>query len=313
MKAEVLLLIFCCAYAWDQILGEYPQAVHPVVWMGACIDAGRRLLLGRGPRLEFWGGFVLLGVIAGGFAAAVAAALAFLQPWPWLQAAVGCYFLKASFALKALGFAAIDLGRHLRSGDTEAARAALRSLCSRDPKELDEEQLLEATISSLAENLSDSFIAPLFYFLIAGIPGAIFYRAVNTLDAMVGYKNHLKHLGYASARCDDLLNWIPARLTTLLLLGIAWAAHYPWRYATQIAWRDHRKTPSPNGGWPMACMAGLLQIQLRKPQVYTLGQALQKSELQHLNRAWYVSLRAGHLAFALSLIVLIIRARESLP
>ncbi len=221
------------------------------------------------------------------------------------------YLLKASFALKALGSAALTLGDRLREGNSESAKEALRSLCSRNPKNLDEEHLLEASISSLAENLSDSFVAPLFFLLIAGIPGAIFYRAVNTLDAMVGYKNHFRYLGYASARCDDLLNWIPARLTALLLLIVAWAAHYPWRYASAVAWRDHSKTPSPNGGWPMACMAGILQIQLRKPQVYTLGQAIQRSSLEHLDSAWSLSRRAGFLAFACVLCGLLLRARPS--
>ena len=312
MKPEVFLLVFALAYLWDLRFGEFPHRLHPVVWMGNCIEAGRRLILGRGQKLELCGGYLLLFVIAGGSAAATATLLTQLSSWPWVQAFVAFYLLKASFALRALGYAAIELGKKLQDGDAEGARIALRSLCSRDPKDLDEELLLEASISSLAENLCDSVVAPLFYLALAGIPGAIFYRAVNTLDAMVGYKNHLRYLGYASARCDDLLNWIPARLTTLFLLLVAGSARYPWRYAAQVAWRDHSKTPSPNGGWPMACMAGLLQIQLRKPQVYTLGQALQKSDIAQLSRAWSLTLKAGHLSFALTLLILIGRSMSQI-
>jgi adenosylcobinamide-phosphate synthase len=118
---------------------------------------------------------------------------------------------------------------------------------------------------------------------------------------MVGYKNHYRHLGWASARCDDLLNWIPARITAglLMLAGACLRFFHPDVWT--IAWRDHGKTPSPNGGWPMATMAGLLRVRLCKPGVYTLGRALRAADSQSLTDAWRLTRLAGNFGFILTI------------
>src|SRR5207302_5219298 len=139
-----------------------------------------------------------------------------------------------------------------------AARAALRALGGRDASQLDGEALVAGAIQSLAENASDSFVAPLFYYLLAGVPGAVAYRAVNTLDAMIGYRGKYEALGKAAARLDDLANLVPARLTAGLLLLAGWLGGRDVAAGWRVLRRDGAKTPSPNGGRPMAVMAGLL-------------------------------------------------------
>lgn len=302
---DLAFVLLIAAWGIDLFWGEYPNRLHPVVWMGQSISLLAQRCLGFAPWVERLFGMMILALIALGFAALSALSIAAMTSWPLLSFALAIFWLKSSFALRALGEAAQQVQRALGRGQIDGARSDLRALCSRDAAQLDEQQLTEASISSLAENLSDSFIAPLFYFLIGGVPAAVFYRAVNTLDAMIGYKNHYRHLGWASARCDDLLNWIPARISVLLLLLAGLCRGHDARRAFTIARRDHAQTPSPNGGWPMAAMAGLLAIRLQKPGVYTLGDALRPSELSILSEAWRVTRLAGIFGLIASLLFLL--------
>jgi adenosylcobinamide-phosphate synthase len=128
-----------------------------------------------------------------------------------------------------------------------------------------------ATIESVAENASDSFVAPLFWFALLGLPGAVFYRAVNTLDAMIGYRGKYEWLGKTAARLDDALNFVPARITAGLLLAAAWLQRRDVRRAMRILARDGSRTETPNAGRPMAAMAGVLGVELTKPGHYRLG------------------------------------------
>jgi adenosylcobinamide-phosphate synthase len=301
---SILLWAWVLALVWDLCIGEYPNRWHPVVWMGRTIAWGEKLFLGRGARAEFLGGLFMALLIPSFFTALAYFTIEAAAPWPLLQLAMSTFWFKASFAWKALGGAAKTVHQHLEKGDVEAARFELRALCSRNASQLNEEELTEASISSLAENLSDSVIAPWFFAALFGVPGAIFYRAVNTMDAMIGYRNHYKNLGCTAARTDDALNYIPARLTVLFLLaarslrGLIMPVHYPKAScAWTIARRDHALTPSPNGGWPMATMAGMLGIQLRKTSVYTLGQRLKPSSLALIHEAWRFAELAAALAW----------------
>lgn len=272
MNPEVrLLAILACALLWDRFLGEYPALLHPVVWIGKLTT----LLLRCAPRRGWWRPFVFGVFLAAGVpalsAAATLAALYLAASVPWVEIILGIFLLKASFALRELGVAAERVRAPVEAGDLPRARAALRSLCSRDPAQLDEEALLASTVESLAENASDSFVAPLFYFVLFGVPGAIAYRAINTLDAMVGYRGDFEALGKASARLDDAANWVPARLTAALLLLAGWLGGWNAARGWRIFRRDRARTPSPNGGRPMAMMAGLLGVQLEKKGTYCLG------------------------------------------
>jgi adenosylcobinamide-phosphate synthase len=191
--------------------------------------------------------------------------------------------LSTLLALRGLREAVQGVRDALDAGDLEAARTrAARDLVSRDTTQLDASELSGAAIQSLAENLSDSVIAPLLAYAAGGLPAAAAYRALNTADAMWGYRTpELLHHGRASARADDVANLLPARLTALLI-----AARSPQRGAAlRSALRDHGLAPSPNGGWPMAAMAGGLGVRLVKRDSYAFNEGAPAPRPADIGRA----------------------------
>jgi len=287
------LAILGLALLLDLLVGEYPACCHPVVGMGKFISTGMRLAPAKGWWRQFFLGTGLTLITVGlsfGLAWLLLHGLSFHF---FLEILVGAFLLKASFALRALGRAAREVVRPLEVGNLDGARLALRSLCSRDPSTLTHEELLAATIESLAENISDSFIAPLFFYVILGVPGAVAYRAINTLDAMIGYRGQFEALGKFAARLDDLANFIPARLTAFLLLAVGWALGGNVAKGWRILIRDGGKTPSPNGGHPMATMAGLFNVRLYKEGVYSLGEPVEKLTPDKARQAWRICAAAG--------------------
>jgi len=175
----------------------------------------------------------------------------------------------------------------LRNDDLDTARQQLSwHLVSRDTSQLDESQIAAATIESLAENTSDSVIAPVFFYMVGGLPAAYAYRFLNTADAMVGYRDVAREwLGKAAARLDDLANLIPARLTALLMIGCAPVADGDRENAWYIWQRDAATTSSPNAGHPMAAAAGVLEVELDKVDHYTLGEGQKRARWQDIQRA----------------------------
>jgi adenosylcobinamide-phosphate synthase len=294
------LLALALAFVWDRLGGEPPAAVHPVVWLGRLIGAlaraagrgapSRDLVCGLGiavivPLLGWWlTRVVLLG----------------LGETPWLRLAVSVWLLKSTFALQGLGKAALVVHDAIEAGDLPAARVGLRSLCSRDASALDEAELAAAAIESVAENASDSVVAPLFFYVLFGLPGAMAYRAANTADAMIGYRGAYEYLGKAAARLDDLLNVIPARLTAALLLAAGAVHGCDVRAGWRIWRRDGGKTESPNAGRPMATMAGLLGVRLEKSGCYALGDPGRPVDAPLIRRAVRVVRTAGLIALAVA-------------
>ena len=194
--------------------------------------------------------------------------------------------LKTTFAVRGLGRAAHEIQRSIEGEDMHLARYNLRSLVSRDAGSLSEPLVAAAAIESVAENTTDSFIAPWLAFALLGLPGAFAYRAVNTLDSMIGYRGKYEYLGKASARLDDLLNLIPARVSAglLLLAGLAASARSA-RQGWRTALREHRLTASPNAGWTIAAAAGLLGISLEKPGHYRIGGDFEEPAAADIGRA----------------------------
>ena len=284
----VALGALAAALLLDWLIGEYPSPLHPVVWMGRLISG----LLRLAPASGWWKQLIFGAILTAGVTALCAAATALVMHLaarvPLVAVVVGALLLKASFALRALGAAAERVRRPVEAGDLPAAREALRALCSRDPRDFDGEALLAAAVQSVAENASDSFIAPLFYYLLFGVPGAVAYRAINTLDAMIGYRGRYEALGKAAARLDDLANLIPARLTAALLLLAGLLTRKDVAEGWRILRRDGAKTPSPNGGRPMAVMAGLLGVRLEKKGVYTLGDPCKPLTPDTVREGWRV-------------------------
>jgi adenosylcobinamide-phosphate synthase len=278
----------------DATLGEPPRALHPVTWMGKTIAGLERLAPLTGARRQvLMGAFIALATPSL-FAAAAAAMLAGTTGWPAVATVVSAILLKSTFALRALGRAAWDVRDPLCRGDLDASRAALRSLCSRDASVLDKRLLIAASIESVAENASDSFVAPVLYYLVLGLPGAVFYRAANTADAMIGYHGRYEYLGKVAARLDDALNFIPARVTGALLLVAGWLSGRDVRHAWHVLLQDARRPESPNAGTPMAAMAGLLRVELEKVGQYRLGRPVEPLTVGKIDEAWrLVRLAAG--------------------
>ena len=259
-----LLLAAALALAWalDWRFGEPRNALHPVAWLGRCLLPLGHALLRLPARAA-----LLAGALAWAAGALACATLA----WLWQTAALAlpawwavpllALAIKPLFAWRMLRdeVAAVDAALHQ---GVAPAREQLARLVSRDVTALSPDEVREAALQTLSENLSDSVVAPLFWLLLAGLPGAVVYRFANTADAMWGYRGRWEWAGKWAARADDVLSWAPARLT-----GWALAAPRHWPALAGQA----RLTPSPNGGWPMGALALQLGVRLRKPGVYALN------------------------------------------
>jgi adenosylcobinamide-phosphate synthase len=281
-------IALAAAYALDLSFGELPNAVHPVAWMGRGIAVGRAFALQGGSLAQLArGAFVALAIPAAWAMVAWAASRSLDRLG--LAGVVGAaLLLKPTFAVRALGQAALRVRDALDAGDIQAARRALSSLCSREAAALGGDALIAATVESVAENASDSIVAPLFFYALFGLPGAVFYRCVNTMDSMMGYRGRLEYAGKASARLDDLLNLLPARITAALLLVAGGLMALDVRAGLRVLWRDGARTESPNAGRPMAAMAGLLGVRLAKEGHYALGDARRPLATADITLAWRV-------------------------
>jgi len=268
------LLILLVALVIDLALGEPPRPVHPVVWMGKLASFLERRGAGQPPVAQFVYGMVIALFLIGLFAASTYFILFYLKSLSLVAyVIVGAALLKSTFSLKELRVVALRVKELLLKEKLDEAYRELRSLVSRDTQGLTKPLVVSATVESVAENTCDSFVAPLFYFLLFGVPGAIAYRLVNTLDAMVGYHGKYEYLGKFVSKLDDVLNFIPARLTVLLLVLASFLSGRGARASWQVALSEHSKTESPNAGWTMAAVAGALNVQLEKVGQYKLGKA----------------------------------------
>jgi adenosylcobinamide-phosphate synthase len=268
------LFVLLLAVVWDLLLGDPPGRLHPVAWIGALISVGRSWARHL-PRemLAVYGAFLIIAVgVVAIMGALLAQALAGLLWWP-LALCAQAWLLKCAFSIRALVSAVWQVRDALAEGELAAARQTVAvHLVSRRTDDLDAGATAGAAVESLAENLTDSWAAPLCFYLAAGLPGAWLYRAVNTADAMIGYREELlEQLGGASARLDDALNWIPARLAALALCLGAWLGQASASRAWQVMRRDGGLTESPNAGRTMAAMAGALGVTLEKRGHYRLG------------------------------------------
>ena len=299
--AAVVVLTFLV----DILLGDPPNRFHPVAWMGNAIGLVRRSAPKSGEVVRFgwgmalvFGGMVFIGILGWLIQRACQSCPALVSIF--VQAIV----LKCSFSISSLAKAAKGVSTALRNEDIAAARHQVAyHLVSRDVSKLDESKLSAATIESIAENTSDSVIAPLFYFAIAGLPGALVYRFVNTCDAMLGYRTaELEWFGKVAARTDDVLNWLPARITAVLILLVGGIRNGSFRKATRIWMRDHRLTASPNAGHPMSAASGVLGVVLEKEGHYVLGASESYPTAatieQSIRLLWKTSLAGGLLFIA---------------
>ncbi|PYN97486.1 MAG: cobalamin biosynthesis protein CobD [Candidatus Rokuibacteriota bacterium] len=268
-SASVVLL----ALALDIAVGDPPNRVHPVSWIGTLLAIGQRhLARGSWLRLRTAGAVLVVTVafVAGAAGWVIADLTATLGV---LGLVIQAIALKLMFAVRGLAKAALAVAGDLDRGDLKSARAAVGTdLVSRSTATLSAGNVASATIESVAENLTDSILAPLLFYAFFGLPGAAVYRAVNTADARIGYRTGvLDDFGKIAARLDDVLNLIPARLGALLLVVATALTRQNAVRAWTTMWREHGRTSSPNAGWTMAAMAGGLGVSLLKVDHYRVG------------------------------------------
>lgn len=247
----------------DLLLGDPRWALHPIRLFGRFIAWGERWL-NHPPHQKAKGTLLSLILVLGvwGFFYAVEWLLA---DYRYALLAWQTIFFFFAICPRSLIGEALAVERYVAAGDLEGARKRLSWIVGRDTSQLTFAQIRTAVLETLAENLSDGVIAPLFFYALGGVPLMMAYKMINTLDSMIGYKDQrYKDFGYFAARIlDDAVNYIPSRLTALLMLLVA-----PSRRAVRTVWRDARKHASPNSGYPESALAGILGVQFGGPNIY---------------------------------------------
>jgi adenosylcobinamide-phosphate synthase len=263
---------FALAYLLDLVLGDPKYFPHPVRGIGFLIRIFERVsrwISSRPSWEKAAGGLLALGLPAGIFAGTYWLIEGVKLIHPWAGSLLVIILAYTTLATRSLHQEAARVVKALKEGRVSEARKNLSRIVGRDTEHLTYPEILKAVLETLAENLSDGIIAPLFYLLFGGVPLAIAFKTVSTLDSMVGYKdNRYLHFGWASARLDDLLNYIPARITGFLICLLAWPLGLSSKQAWHIRRRDGRKSESPNAAISEAALAGALQIQLGGPAFY---------------------------------------------
>jgi adenosylcobinamide-phosphate synthase len=268
------------AFMLDLAIGDPRWLPHPVVLMGKVIAYGEPLVRSGKARRDFFAGMALsLLVIALSFMAAWGLVALFRVLPFWL-----CFICSAALASTTLATRGLlDAIKHIEApllaGNLAAARHKLSHIVGRETSNLNQDKVLRAGLESLAESTCDGIVAPLFYLFLGGIPLAMAYKAVSTLDSMIGYRNERYfYFGKFAARLDDALNFIPARLTAFFMVITSLAARLNAARALHAVWRDHAKHLSPNAGYPEAALAGAFGIRLGGPSIY-FGKEIDKPHL----------------------------------
>ena len=272
------ILIIGFALFLDMIFGDPKNRYHPTAWIGKLIGAITTHMKNENPKLEKLGGFVIV-IIPIFICCILLYGLQFSIGFINIEflsviisIVIGMILLKTTIAIKGMEVHALAVLDSIKHDNLIQARQNLSMIVKRNTKDLDKNHILSGTLESLSENIVDGITGPLFYFSLFGLPGAFVYRIVNTIDSMVGYKTQMfKKLGWFGANCDNVLNFIPSRLTGLTMVFAALLLGYDWKNCYEIFKRDGKNTDSPNAGYPMAALAGALGTKLEKIEHYTLG------------------------------------------
>jgi adenosylcobinamide-phosphate synthase len=262
------------ALAIDAVIGDpeslYRAIPHPAVLVGRLIDWLDRALNDETDRpgvRRFWGIVAVVFLLGGALVIGwIVETVLWLVPFGWVIEAA---LMSTLIAQNSLYLHVAGVAKGLEDAGLEGGREAVQHVVGRDPDTLDEPGVARAALESLAENLSDAVTAPIFWALLLGLPGILAYKVVNTADSMIGHRSERhEHFGWAAARLDDLLNYLPARLAGVILCGAAALVRGDARRAWDAMWRDAPKHHSPNAGWPEAAMAGGLGLALAGPRIY---------------------------------------------
>ena len=277
MITESILVVFF-ALVLDFAVGDPRNKFHPTAWLGSLIAKLTPYTKNSSENLEKLGGVFIILISSG----IVASLMIFLNIgiklitvdyiYIIISVIVGGVLLKTTIAMKGMESHALAVVNALEQNNISSARDNLSMIVKRNTKNLDKNHVFSGVLESISENTVDGITGPLFYFAIFGLPGAFVYRVINTADSMIGYKTDIfKNVGWFGANCDKILNYIPSRLTGLIMILSAMILGNDWRKSYEIMIRDGRKTKSPNAGYPMAAIAGALGAKFEKIDHYSLG------------------------------------------
>lgn len=273
----------------DRVFGEPSAEIHPTVWMGTLIDFLKKKPF-RDATTNLFYGILVFWIIALPFAAATYLILISVGRIP--EILLGAIILKVTFSWKASAEHTTPILDAIDKGDLPSARKVLSRIVGRNTEELDKEEIISGTVESIGEGSVDGIISPLFYYIAfgilfgipAGLASSIFFRATNTLDSMIGYGRY-GEMGSFSAKMDDLLNLVPARIAALFIVFSAYILGYDWRNSAGVLKRDRKRTPSPNSGHPISALAGALRVRLEKVGFYTIGDEIERLNSGHILKA----------------------------
>ena len=279
----VLAVLF--ALSIDFAFGDPKNKIHPTVWIGTLIGKLVLIFKNNNPTIEKIGGLILTVAITSMVASILYflnISLHYINQFDFdfttkivvliFSAVITGYLLKTTIAIKGMEKHATLIMQALSNNDMDDARAKLSMIVKRDTKNLDRQHIISGTLESISENTVDGIIGPLFYFAIFGLSGAFIYRTINTIDSMIGYKTTLfRNLGWFGANSDKALNFLPSRITSLVMILAVMILRKNWRHSLEIMRRDGKKTESPNAGYPMATLAGALSVKFEKIDHYVLG------------------------------------------
>ena len=272
------IVVIGFAILLDLLFGDPKNRFHPTAWIGILIGTITTRMKNENYNLENLGGIFIV-LIPVCISIVVLLGLDFsidlisVESLSILISIIsGVVLFKMTIAIKGMERHALAVLDSIQKNDLTQARTNLSMIVKRNTKNLDKNHILSGTLESLSENIVDGITGPMFYFAIFGLPGAFVYRIVNTVDSMVGYKTQMfKNLGWFGANCDNVLNYIPSRLTGLTIVLGSMLLGHDWKNCYEIFKRDGKKTDSPNAGYPMAAFAGALGTKFEKLEHYSLG------------------------------------------
>ena len=286
------ILVVTFALILDLLIGDPKNRFHPTSWIGILIAKLVPLTKNESAKIEKTGGIILVITVSafiGALLVLLNTGIQSLTVEPItliISIIVGVLLLKSTIAIRGMEKHAMAVMDSIEKNDLDSARTNLSMIVKRNTTNLDKNHLLSGTLESISENTVDGITGPLFYFTFFGIPGAFIYRIINTFDSMIGYKTDLfRNVGWFGANCDKVLNYLPARITSLLMVLGAMLLGNNWKKSYHIMKRDARNTESPNAGYPMAALAGALGTRFEKIDHYSVGEGDIELTKSHLKSA----------------------------
>lgn len=312
MILESIVVVFF-AILIDLRFGDPKSMIHPTAWIGYLVSKSAPLARGSSDIFEKVGGILI--VISAVSAVSILIILFEIVKTSFnneiiitiISIFAGAILLKSTIAIKGMEKHAMQVIEALESDDLQRARDNLSMIVKRNTKSLDKTHIISGVLESISENTVDGITGPLFYYSVLGLVGAFVYRTINTIDSMIGYRSDIfKNIGWFGANCDKILNIIPSRLTSLVMVLSAFLLKQNWRESYRVMIRDGKKTSSPNAGYPMAALAGALETRLEKIQHYSLGNGTTELTKQHIASALLLMKVTTVLFFGIIVIPIII-------